>query len=182
MPVLATLNELKDQTDLDTTDGDHDSVLTALLDAAESEIARRAGRFFGTPASTVDVLSGRNSTVLYVANPIRSVASVEIRQGSGLGASWGTIDVDDYEVLGTNGILRLVARWPEGIRNVRVTYTAGLTASDVAPTTKQLVLDMASWMYQNRKQVVTESGVDLARLPPWISQRIAAERTQKVRV
>jgi uncharacterized phiE125 gp8 family phage protein len=184
MPLLATLVELKAQIDLDTTDGDHDALCTALLNAAESELARRTGRFYGTPASKIEVLSGRGSSVLYTANPIRSLTSVEIRQSEGLGASWGTVSTSEYEVVGTNGVLRKVVSWPEGSRNVRITYSAGLLGdgTETPAATKQLVLDMASWMYQNRKQVVTEAGVDAARLPPWITQRIAFERMQKVRV
>lgn len=171
---LCSIDDVK--TYLGLTGTDHDTRLTALVEAASEAIESFCRRQF-TQTQHTEYHDGMGSGVLLLDHhPAQSVTSVKVDANRAF-ASAEAIDSDDYVVYGDEGMIQLVAgTFAAGVRNVQVVYTAGYSAipDDVAQACVQLV---AAWFHRGRQGA---DGIDTERLGDYSASYAARGLPQPV--
>lgn len=113
---------------LGLSDSSHDALLASLIAAASEAIENYCRRRFATMQYT-EYRDGSDSALLLLDHsPIQSIS--EIRESANRDFERADpLDEEDYVFYAHEGLLlRTSGIFPEGLRNVRVTYTAGYAA------------------------------------------------------
>lgn len=129
--MLAKLADLKLR--LDITDTSQDSLLTGLLTSVGTLLNAYTSRtleYAGAP--TVEYFDGDGFDLRLRAFPLSTSASLAVRVADGASdfATPADEDAELYAVNRARGVLTRLprgARWPDGVQNLRVTYTGGYT-------------------------------------------------------
>lgn len=120
--MLTTLSAVKTYLKLGNESTD-DELLSELIKACSTAIENHCQRKFET-GTYEEEYDGSGKPFLLLQNyPITSISSVEVDEQ--------VIEPGEYKVRKNNGMLFRSGVWPQGIMNIRVTYTAGL--SEVPP-------------------------------------------------
>lgn len=130
-----------------------DALLTSLVSACDEAVkSLLLGRVLES-AEYVEKCDGRGFDWLILSQrPVTEVEEVKIDADRGFGDGITAEDADDYEVDEATGMLyRKAGIWPEGRRNIRVSYTAGYATlpADVVQAANVIV---AEW-YTRAKQL-----------------------------
>jgi hypothetical protein len=136
------LDELK--TLIGVTTDDHDAVLTAVEAAVVAFVEGHTGRWFGAPAEFVGRFSGGVGVLWLAETPAADPAPVVETNDTG---GWVAVDGDDYEVDGA-ALHHTGTGWPRGVRNIRVTYTAGYAPGEEPADIRGAVLDLVALRYR----------------------------------
>lgn len=189
MPDLVTLAEFKDHLSYKKTD--LDTLLTAILDAAEDHLENETGQVFaGSGTVTDEARLGRGTNVLYLRRPASSITTIKVSALGNVASPDYTIPTADVLLDPENG--RRLIRVQNGVFptarrnvfNVFVTYAAAANLPNVA---KEAVKERGELWYRRRgrEHVQSESLGDLGsqtlftgfeRGPRW-DAAIAALRT-----
>ncbi len=113
---LTTKETVKSFLKINEADTSQDILIEMLINAVSSNIEVYCNRRFGQNQYTDEVYSG-NGDIYLILNqfPVLEVAAVKIDNE----------EVTDYELKPDSGILFREASWPEGERNIKVSYKAG---------------------------------------------------------
>ncbi|WP_018130709.1 head-tail connector protein [Effusibacillus pohliae] len=114
---LLTLVEAKDYLKIEPADTTEDALLERLIDRASSMLERKYGRPLKERAFTDDVYNGSGDPYLVLRTYPVTVTEVKIDDVPILST--------DYVVQLENGILVRRGIWPEGIGNIKVSFTGG---------------------------------------------------------
>lgn len=162
MPDLVTLAEFKDH--LSYKKSDLDTLLTAILDAAEDHLENETGQLFkATGTVTDETHNGTGTKVLYLRRPISIVTTIKVSSRSDFSAQDYTIATTDVKVdpLNSRRLVRVQGGvFPAGTLNIAVTYTAAGNLPNVA---KEAVKERGELWYRRRgrEHVQSESLGDL---------------------
>ena len=156
---LATLAQLK--TYLGVSGADDDALLQALLNRVAPAAERACGRTFAQETVT-EYHDGKDDSVLVlVKRPVESVASVH----DDLDRAYtddALVSADDYVLYPDEGLIELDAgEFRDGLRNVKVVYTAGYAAIPADVTHACVV--WAAAVYNRAKE--GGDGLSAERLP-----------------
>jgi len=116
---------------LGITDNIQDSLLTNLINRATDIIERYCnGRRFASTVYTNEEYDGKGSDYLNVKHyPITTLTSIDGRSGDFSNPNWSSLDDALYKLIddGTSGPGQIYysGRFIKGVRNYRVSYTAG---------------------------------------------------------
>jgi len=145
---LATLEYVKSY--LGLTGSDYDSLLTSLVAAASQAIEEYCRREFNS-AERTEYHDGRGAASLLLNQwPVSDIASIYDDLNRDF-TSGTVVDSDDYTFEPKSGRVRLLqGRFQDGVRNVKVTYTAGYenVPDDVAQACALLA---AAWFNKGRQ-------------------------------
>jgi hypothetical protein len=142
--------------------GMNDEDLQRYIDAATVTAERVAGRGLAARDRT-EILSGIGTYWLSVsAYPVQSITSIKI---SGTGDFEAAETVTDYELEAESGMLYRRALWPEGSRNIQISYNGGYGLPAEAPgedpdylvpdDLTRAVCEVIDWMWQrDRNQTI----------------------------
>lgn len=139
------------------------TLLRALEARAVAFLEAQTGRYFGTPAATVEILDGWGDEVLFLQEKVDESQAVTVEVNNG--TSWVAEDAADYSIASphkasargriylTNGDV-----FPEGVRNVRVSYSRGYAPAndpddgelDGPGDIVQATLDLVALKYRQR--------------------------------
>jgi len=145
---LCTRDSVK--THLGLSGSTYDNVIDALIPAASEAIENTCGRRFAQ-ASYTDYRDGDGlDRIVLRRRPVTEVAGVWDDPARTFGDAT-KLDADEYVLDAERGIVLLRAgTFSEGVRNVKVSYTAGAAAvpDDVAQACRMLV---AAWFHAARE-------------------------------
>jgi len=145
---LCTRDSVK--THLGLSGSTYDNVLDALIPAASEAIENACGRRFAQAAYT-EYRDGEGlDRVVLRRRPVTEIAGVWDDPSRTFGDAT-KLDADEFVLDGERGIVRLRAgTFSEGVRNVKVSYTAGAATvpDDVAQACRMLI---AAWFHAGRE-------------------------------
>ena len=117
---------------MDITVATFDTLLKRMIYAATAFIEKECGsRRFQTTTYTDEIYDGstrdgsRKEWILLKHSPVTVFTIFSYNVGSIGTPSWQTFNVEDYQRIDLEGIIRLFQRVPRGLQNIRITYTAG---------------------------------------------------------
>ena len=123
---LVSLEDVKEA--LGITDNTKDSILTNYINRATDAIEKYCSRRFAFDTYTNQEYDGTGTNRINLKNyPIISLTSLEERTSGFSNTSWETIDADFYKDLDNEGQVYFTGGFTRGVRNYRVTYSAGYT-------------------------------------------------------
>ena len=109
-----------------------DELVDDVVRQASARIETYCERVFGRATYTQEIYDGVNSNGQPVQRlflkqfPVVSIATLEYRSSKAATDTWAAYNAYDYDIDLPAGILTLVGdTFPAGLRNVRITYTAG---------------------------------------------------------
>lgn len=133
---LTSLVAVKEYLKIDDTDTSKDALLEGLINAGSNIIENYCKRSFKEQTYTDEEYDGTGTKNLPLNNfPVSTITSIKI---DGV-----LIDVTEYKTRLSSGIVvRLDSTWPEGIMNIKVSYTAGYASvpPDIELAAKHLVM------------------------------------------
>jgi uncharacterized phiE125 gp8 family phage protein len=153
---LPTLSELKAHLRIPAAQTAQDTLLTDKLAQAKA----RAQRFIGTPITAVEKtfrdvaetaqVYGVVTELMLPEGPIDTVEDVTV-----VDVDDETVPAADYEVDGDEAVIRAVEGVTFSNGPYEITATVGLSAdddyaADIEPVIRQVILDLAADLYQNR--------------------------------
>jgi uncharacterized phiE125 gp8 family phage protein len=143
---LITLSDLK--TYLEITDTTFDTILNDLIEAVSEEFETYTSRKFIQATYTDEYFDGDGTRILWLPNwPIISVTSVvenDVTLTEG--------NEEDYIVYKEEGYLwRVGTVWAEGVKNIKITYTAGYLQSDIPKDLVLAVKKQVAFEWQKQK-------------------------------
>ena len=148
----------------------YDDVIDLLIPAASEAIENSCGRRFGQESYT-EYRDGNGHTRLVLAHrPVSSISGIWDDLNRNFSDDF-LVDSDDYVLDSDQGIVLLLSgTFADGVRNVKVTYTAGESSvpTDVAQACIMLV---AAWFHRGREAADGLNGRTVAE----VSQRFAQE-------
>lgn len=148
----------------------HDDLLTALEARAVDQVGKLCHLRLAASASVTEYHNGNGSQVLWLDYPGTAVGSVSTR--ANVTESWTVLSSTLYELDGRK--LYGLDAWPEGLRNIKVVYTAGYSAplsTSIPRDVYQLILDYCKHMYREGRVMSQE---DLS-LDGWMRQPFVAQ-------
>lgn len=147
MSVLVTLPELKGYLG-DKITGDFDVLLETILDHAEEVLADDTGQIFAAAGAVTDEpRNGSGDSFLRLKRPPNTLdAGVKFGQDSTdpvstIAASEFIVDGDKRRIIYQSGV------FPQGIRNVFVSYTA---LENLPTVTRLAILEFSAFLFQRR--------------------------------
>lgn len=189
--MIATLAELK--TELGLTDTADDAKLTALMERIQGRFEDFCARGFELAAVTGERHNGGMPFVNLFRFPVVSIA--EAKYVAPDGAETVYAEGDDFVVSYSRGrLIRLSgAEFPDGVENIRVSYTGGYTAAGATPSGGALAMPeglrrafvmQVFFEFKNREQIgkasVSAGGASVslapARLLPDVEETLAPYR------
>lgn len=192
MPVLS-LQELKTHCNIDSSDTDHDALLTEFGEVAreECEFLTGRGNYLTTYQKVWDLFPDDDGKPLHLskATPLVSVVSVQYTNSSGEVSIWDpslyivNADAEPGHILPAYGTYYPVyIPYPSG--SVRVTYVAGLDPNaspliEPKHTMKQAIKILVGSLWENREdEIIPDRNIQVVTIPhaaKMILQRIAVE-------
>lgn len=172
---LTTLTAVQAQATIDAADTT--TLVPALITAVSRHVLTRTGRrSLNGPASYTDTYAGTGGRQLFLRDsPVTAVASVTVwgvavpASADGIAAGYVFDDVSLWLVPGTTVGLPparvLDSRWPRGVRNIVVTYTAGYTGTTTPPSDATF-----NGAPSDLGQAVTEFVVQQYKRRAWVDQ------------
>lgn len=141
-----TLTRVKDFMGATTTDAARDALLTSLIESVSREFEAYIGYPLASAARTEYHDLKLDTRILFLAVvPVASIAEVKVGPANWDFASLTALTADTDYHLGADGQLYLNFRpGAIGLQKAKVTYTAGLGASDEAVATAAPALAMAA--------------------------------------
>lgn len=156
----ALTNETRLKSRLTITTTDFDALLKAMAFAVTDFIESQcSGRRFKRTTYTQEIYDGsiigqennqRSKYLILKHAPVSTLTTIEYMTGARSSPTWVAFTADDYVPYNDNGIVYFPSGMPSGVRNIRVTYTAGylldLTADlydDTLNTTPFELIDLA---------------------------------------
>jgi hypothetical protein len=135
---LLTLAEYKNYSHI--TNNNADARLTQIILSAEKYFLNRVKRIIEQDTITDELYDGDNTNELVLKNyPIVSVTELQINDN--------IIDVDDYAIYNSEGIIKLKnSIFLRGIQNIKITYVAGFSA--VPEDIKMAIAEVVSRKYE----------------------------------
>ncbi len=153
------LDEVKDY--IGITGSTHDTLLTALINAATDFIESYIGRRITEQAITEELHDGDGSdSILLKQYPIDSGETITLEQASNPNvndSNFSTLSSSLYFVDYNTGIITTNFTLQQGIRNYRVSYTSGYADADVPFDIKWAAWELVSNMFNTRKAAGTTS-------------------------
>lgn len=129
----------------------HDDVIDALISAASEAVENFCGRKFDVTAYTEYHHGGGASSVVLQRRPVTEVSGLWDDLARDFDDE-SLVDSDDYVLDSESGIIHLLwgAAFSDGVRNVKVSYSAGYSSvpDDVAHACVMLV---AAWFHRGRE-------------------------------
>jgi len=155
---------------LGLTGGAYDDLLDLLIPAASEAIENFCGRRFNEEAYTEYYDGGGYSRLVLTHRPVESVAGIwdDVNRNF---TDDHLLDADDYVLDSDRGLIQLLSgSFTDGVRNVKVTYTAGESSvpTDVA---QACIMLTAAWFHRGREAADGLEGRTVAE----VSQRFARE-------
>lgn len=130
----ALTTEARIKTRLGITQSGFDTLIKRLMYGVTDFIEKEAGgRRFKETTYTQELYDGsplndEDTVVPYLVlknAPVGTISALQYRTGSRSLPTWVDVATDDYEPRSPEGILRFWGGVPKGVRNIRITYTAG---------------------------------------------------------
>lgn len=122
---LTTLQKTKDYLGITGTDATRDAVIEGLINSVTDWIESQIGRRLKETTHTNELYDGGGNRLFLKNYPASSVSSVQYKQGSLSNPTWQDFSADDWQLLSKRGEIYFPAGMPEGVENIRVSYTAG---------------------------------------------------------
>lgn len=148
----------------------HDDLLTALEARAVDLVGKLCHLKIAASASVTEYYNGSGSNVLWLDYPASAITSVSTRNF--ITDAWSALSSTLYEIDGRK--LYGLDPWPEGIRNVKVVYTAGYSspiATYLPKDVYQLILDYCKAMYRDgRVLALDELAVEGWKKQPFVRE------------
>lgn len=148
-----TLDEIKDY--LGITGSTHDTLLTALANAATDFIEKYTQRRITTQTVSNELHSGDQSTKILVKHyPIDSEETITLEEADepiSNTDNWTTISSEKYFIDHTKGIITTNFNLTKGINNYRVSYTSGWSAANIPYDIRWAGWDLVAKMFNLRK-------------------------------
>lgn len=150
----ASLNEIKPWLRLNVDDVRDDAVLEVLANSVTEEIERITARVWVSRAITERFDSRHTAGAQRGASVWRFVLSgypVSTAPLTTFTIDGASVDVDDYILNTTTGVVRLLNSYSseDGIGDVVITYTAGYARASLPVTVVQLGIEMLAIRYQD---------------------------------
>ena len=153
MPILiyalVSLADVKEA--LGILDNSQDSYLTNLINRATDIIEKYCnGRRFKETTYTNETYDGNGSQFLNLKHyPISAITSLQWRSGDFSSNNWDSIDSSMYTYLDIEGEIYYTGVFSRGIRNYRVSYTAGY--STIPNDLQQACITLISYLKNQTK-------------------------------
>ncbi|MEP2085069.1 MAG: hypothetical protein ABJP87_04405 [Bauldia litoralis] len=143
---LTTKERVKDR--LKITSTDFDDLFDRLIVSTTARMSKMCNRRFLQATYTnqlcdgADIYGSRMPMLILKNAPVHSIESVQYKTGANSGPTWYSYTVDDYDVDMDLGILYLKGTLPRGKQNIRVTYTAGWSGTNIG-------IDTYLWVFNS---------------------------------
>lgn len=161
---MATLNWLK--TYLNITWSDQDAVLQIVLDGAIATVEQIIGKKLSASDYTVVYNWNAQQNIVIKETPINTFTNIERNDGTIETPVWTTLDINDYVVDLSVGIVYLKPRLQRWLHNYRLQYNAWYI--NVPADLNMAVYQLAGWMYSKRgSQGINSETVDGDRIDYW---------------
>ncbi len=151
--MLATLSGYKTYAGIPSGDTTADAVLSGLLARVADEAERYCNRVFELTSEAVEEICSGGSTIQLKRYPIVEIDSVEYLSGVASGVvEWTAIDNSNYYADSETGLLiPTLGAFPDGLRNIRVTYRGGWDSDTVSGEWLQSVYEAVDWHFADRR-------------------------------
>lgn len=145
--MLVTVTEIKNY--LNITGSGLDTFLTTVSQEAQNILESWMNRSFEEQTDIEEDFSGDDSDIRVLKHrPVTAVSEVLISIDNN-----SEITSTGYKFFEESGILQLKANiFPKGVKNCRVTYTAGYTASTIPAAIKLAIKQLAALIYKESGQ------------------------------
>lgn len=140
--LFAAVNDVKPWVKIANAETAHDAILERLANAITEDIEERTGRIFVSRTFTSERSNGTGGRLIVARYyPITAVSILEV--------DGAEVESNDYTLDAEAGHfwLKNDASVAVGVQNVRLTYTAGWTRSEVPARVIQLALEMIKLRY-----------------------------------
>lgn len=134
----------------------YDTLLTSLITRVCAWIEGYCDRVFDSTVYTDEIYSGGKKFLFLKKYPVSAITKIKYKSGSNSNPTWTAFTVDDYDLIDNRKLRRaggwapgVNTVWPQGVNNIRVSYTAGYTTlpSDL----EQLIIELAAKKFNQRK-------------------------------
>ena len=146
-----SLADTKEYLGISSGDTDNDDLIINMINRATTLVETYLDRVILTATYTNEVYEGTGSPYLFLRQyPVTALTSIDYRTEN-YQSSYETLDTTEYDYRADNGVVRRNANFRSVPAEYRVTYTAGYAAASVPQDLSLAVLDLISYLWNQRK-------------------------------